>query len=559
MKTRQEFEKILFTILNPLEKHYSKNGARLEIGHTSAHYEDDSVAMEAFARPLWGLAPFWNGGGRCEGFEKLYAKGLAAGVDPAGNEYWHTCRDYDQKFVEMAGLATAILMAPEKVWEPLSETEKENLTNWLWEINKYECVTNNWQFFCVLTNVALKSVGQRYSKERMEASLAVIDTCYIGNGWYADGVGGQKDYYIAFAIHFYSMIYVMFMEEEDKERCEVFKERAALFAKDFVYWFAKEGEAMPCGRSMTYRFAQVSFFSVCVAAKVEVLPYAVMKGIIQRHFEKWLEKPIFDSAGILTIGYGYPNIQMSEYYNAPGSPYWAMKSFALLALPEEDEFWKLEAEPLPELSELKILGSKDMIVQRKEDQVVGFPLGLTRDAQLGQYEEKYSKFVYSSKYGFSISRAQKSLEEAAPDSVLAFEVFGHIFVRAWVSEGKIEETKVITKWSPLDGIEVTTTITPTKEGHIREHEIKSAYECVAYECGFALPVTEKTVKTEKAKEAAVENEDGKCTVKVIEGTGKGKVMVPAPNTNVIHSKTLIPCIKYKIQNGKNNLKTEICY
>ena len=43
---------------------------------------------------------------------------------------------------------------------------------------------------------------------------------------------------------------------------------------------------------------------------------------------------MFDRDGILTIGYCYPQMYMAERYNAPGSPYWGMKSFLLLALPD---------------------------------------------------------------------------------------------------------------------------------------------------------------------------------------------------------------------------------
>lgn len=41
---------------------------------------------------------------------------------------------------------------------------------------------------------------------------------------------------------------------------------------------------------------------------------------------------------MLTIGYAYPNILMSENYNVPGSPYWCMKAFAFLMLPAGHPF-----------------------------------------------------------------------------------------------------------------------------------------------------------------------------------------------------------------------------
>lgn len=94
------------------------------------------------------------------------------------------------------------------------------------------------------------------------------------------------------------------------ERCKRFIDRAMKFGKDFAYWFAEDGSAVPYGRSQTYRFAQASFYSACVMANIEPLPLGTMKGIIVRNLEYWLQKPIFDNAGVLTIGYGYPNLTM---------------------------------------------------------------------------------------------------------------------------------------------------------------------------------------------------------------------------------------------------------
>lgn len=71
----------------------------------------------------------------------------------------------------------------------------------------------------------------------------------------------------------------------------------------------------------------------------------IIKGIIVRHFEEWFSHPITDNGGVLTIGYRYTNLHMSESYNSPGSPYWSLKAFILLALPGNHPFW--QAEPLP--------------------------------------------------------------------------------------------------------------------------------------------------------------------------------------------------------------------
>ena len=103
---------------------------------------------------------------------------------------------------------------------------------------------------------------------------------------------------------------------------------------------------------------------------MEPLPLPVMKGIIVRNLAWWLARPIFDRDGVLTIGYGYPQMYMAEQYNAPGSPYWGLKVFLLLALPDDHPFWACEAAPLPEeLTRPDVIPqpSADLLLQRLPD------------------------------------------------------------------------------------------------------------------------------------------------------------------------------------------------
>lgn len=350
LHSKKDFQDCMLSILEPLKPYYSEEKARLTLGVTMAHYDIGATWMEAFSRPLWGLVPFWAGGGKEPEFEEIYRKGLTAGTDEKNPEYWGECTSFDQRFVEMAAISYGIMFAPEVVWDPLTEAQKENLCNYLNKINEHPLPVCNWILFAVLVNIAMKKVGRRYSPEMLEEYLEGLETFYLGEGWYQDGDSGQKDYYISFAIHFYSLIYAVIMEKDDPERAKKYKARAMEFAKQFIYWFDEEGEAIPFGRSLTYRFSQVSFFSVCLLAGLEPFPVPVMKGLIARHLRTWLKRPIFDRDHVLTIGYGYPNLTMAERYNAPGSPYWGMKVFAFLLLPDDHPFWSVEEAPLPKLA-----------------------------------------------------------------------------------------------------------------------------------------------------------------------------------------------------------------
>ena len=138
----------------------------------------------------------------------------------------------------------------------MPERNQQALKKWLSHALACKIPKNNWTFFKVLIRVALYQCGDPLAKNELTQELALIDSMYIGDGWYVDGKVTQRDYYVAFAFHYYGLIYATFMKEEDPEWSERFIERATLFAQDFIYYFDEDGEALPYGRSQIYRFAQ---------------------------------------------------------------------------------------------------------------------------------------------------------------------------------------------------------------------------------------------------------------------------------------------------------------
>lgn len=563
---RADFEELALALLNPLKSHYSNECARLELGSTGAVYEQEAAWAEAFLRPLWGLVPMWAGGSEVPDFKEIYIKGLLSGTNPDHEEYWGGFHDIDQRFVEMAAVSTGILMAPEVLWEPLPEEGKKNLAAWLDGINHYDCPPCNWMFFGILVNIALKSKGMKYSQERLFEYLAYIESCYQGNGWYVDGQNGEKDYYVSFAFHYYGLIYAKFMEDEDKERCGEYRRRAFMFGEEFQYWFDEDGSALAYGRSLTYRLAEVSFFSMCVANDLEVLPYSVMKGLIARHLRFWMKQPIFDNGDILTIGYGYPNLLMSEQYNAPGSPYWCMKVFALLSLPENHPFWAVGEGAMPELSPTRLISNGTMLTQRIHGQVNAYVTGRTMPHHHVHMEEKYSKFLYSSRFAFSVPRSLRTLEEAAPDHMLAVACNGMVYTKGITKHAAADEHGIVMEWSPCEGIEIITAIKILPGGHRRTHTVKSSISCMAYDCGAAIPMHNKTNwSLKKEPGASTENVAqislGDCAaeqylVRCMDGGGCAIVINASPNTNLMYPKTLIPAIRYTIEPGTQNFTSE---
>ncbi len=558
---KSEYQQMLMKLLLPLKDKYSEGCAHLRLGANTAGYGGHIAGMEGFSRVLWGLVPYWYGGGKDEEFAAIYRKGIATGTNPCSPEYWGDLGNRDQRMVEMAAISYGILLTPQYLWEPLSDKEKQNLVNWLSQVNPYEMPENNWQFFAVLVNFALKSVGAEYDRERMQKSFDLYDSFYLGNGWYADGRRPQKDYYVSFAIHFYCLLYSKFEADTagEEERCELYRDRAREFAKDFIYWFDEEGKGLLFGRSLTYRFAQVAFFSACLFADVEVFPVEIVKGIIERNLNYWLSQPIYDNGGVLTIGVTYPNMNMSEAYNAPGSPYWALKSFAFLALPDSHPFWSVEAAELPMFSDTHLIKEADMLMTRHKGEVAALTSGQFSKVWHAHTFEKYAKFAYSTKYGFSVPRSYLNIAEAAPDSMLAFEIDGRIYVRGACEEYNVTEDKVWSKWSPCKGIAVETTLVPIEGGHKRHHVIHSELGCKVYDCGFAYPYepygVDKTILTEQEGFSKAADANGYGQIKA--DRGEGKVIVTVPGTNLVFPLACIPAVVVEISPGEHVINSEI--
>ncbi len=576
LNSKDDYVKLLFGLLKPLKSRYFDTCTGIERDRVFAHYDASAADMEAFSRPLWGLVPFWAcredeslSGDDSKAFESIYRKGLCEGTDPSSEGYWGDCKPFDQRFVEMAAIAYGMLFAPHILWDPLDDREKKNLSDYLNRINEMELPVCNWILFAVLVNVALKKRGMPYRKDMLDKYLNGLETFYLGEGWYCDGDSGQKDYYISFAIHFYCLVYAKVMEDEDDDRCRTYKRRAMKFASQFIYWFDKDGDAIPFGRSLTYRFAQVSFFSACLMAGLEPFPLPAMKALITGHLRNWLKRDIFDTEGMLTIGYGYANLHMSERYNAQGSPYWAMKTFAFLMLPGNHPFYKTEALTDAESlwkTPVCFMKRADMLVYYYGNHTTAFVPGVYSPKGHGHIVEKYSKFAYDSKFGVSMSRSQYELCESAPDCMLAFLIDGYVYVRRICEEHEVTEASVISVWSPYPGIKVRTTLTPDEDGHTRVHEIVSSKECIAIDSGFAVRRDDTLtvgIKVDDVKNVScVTNKYCNCTVtgNIIEGECEeavGRSYAADPNTHLLYPKTMIPAVEYRIGKGRSVLKTEV--
>ncbi|KAF7969614.1 hypothetical protein HWV62_26863 [Athelia sp. TMB] len=505
LKTRDDLKSFLVELLDPLASHTSPGGARIHLGHTATHYDETAAQLEGFSRPIWGLASLLSGGGSYAGTER-WVNGFTNGSDPKGSEYWGDMRDKDQRMVECSAIGFSLAVAKDQIWDAMSPEAKRNLESWLGGMNDKQMPNTNWLWFRVFSNLGLSKVGSsRFDAKRMKADLDHLDTFYIGDGWSRDGPEGvvQLDYYASsFAIQFAQLIYSKLAQEEDPERCEEFRNRGRQFAQDFVHYFDPEGRAIPFGRSMTYRFAMSSFWGAIAFADVELpapLTWGVIKGLQLRNIRYWAKQPgSYNPDGTLTIGFNYPNHNMTENYNSPGSPYWCCKSFIALALAPSHPFWTAQEEPFPKslIGTTKVLKHPLHILSNLGGHTFLLSSGQQCSYPVKQSAAKYGKLAYSSAFGYSVPVGNGTLEELGGDNTLALsDDDGETWkCRRVTKEARFEGDEngqwLRSMWYPWKDVEVETWLfPPTKETplyHVRVHRIRSGRALASAEGAFAI-------------------------------------------------------------------------
>jgi len=209
LQTRSEVAEALKSLLDPLKPHFTPGRTCVKLGNTATRYDEIGAQLEGFSRPLWGLASLLAGGQEYDGTD-FWLEGLRNGTNPDHPEFYGWARDLDQRMVEMCPIGYALCVAGHKLWDPLSEKEKDNVAAWLGYINNKEMPNTNWLWFRVFANMGLAKNGAPYSQEKMEADMNHLDTFYRDEGFSNDGPAGytQMDYYSgSFAIQFLQLLY----------------------------------------------------------------------------------------------------------------------------------------------------------------------------------------------------------------------------------------------------------------------------------------------------------------------------------------------------------------
>lgn len=549
--TRDDVAKAVSDLFEPLLPLFSSGNARVQLDASTSNWDQAVCDLEGYARPLFGIAPLAAGGGEFKHWDK-YRDGLKNGTDPGHPEYWGDVPSMDQRHVEAAALAYGILVAPDHYWKPLDERTRHNVSEWLLGSRKGKHGSNNHKFFRIIVDLALESVGVQVDSSGTEEYLDDMESLYMSDGWYRDGEdpGDTRriDYYNPFAMHYYGMFYAVH-RPADKARGDRFKERAREFAPAFLHWFADTGSNVPYGRSLSYRQCVASYWGYLAVAGIEALPWGVIKGVYLRNLRWWASQPVSRRDGILTLGYAYPNSFMAERYLSTGSPYWAMKAFSPLCLPADHPFWAAEELPMPKRPEVASFPVPGLVFTHAPGHTVMFVAGPDSNKVMRFVPEKYEKFAYSTRYGFSVESDARGFDSGAFDSMIAFsDDDAHYRVREHCEAAQIAGNITYTVWHPWADVNVETWLIPYQEWHVRIHRIKSPRRLSTIEGGFAGPKADLNLDT-------ISTDDGAAYALTKAGDFTGimdfsaspgrtaRVNKPHGNTSVMFPRTLVPQLR----------------
>lgn len=203
-----------------------------------------------------------------------------------------------------------------------------------------------------------------------------------------------------------------------------------------------------------------------------------------------------------------------------------------------------------------------MLVSRPEGnrQVIAYTSGQMANFDMAHSAAKYSKFAYSTLFGFSVPKAGYGLVQGAYDSTLALcECDEHYRVRRFCETWEIGDSYVYSRWHPWSDVHVETWIIPAGLWHVRVHSIHTARRLDVAEGGFAIGQSagfshsEREIIKVSNTAISVQLPWGISAIHRLCGFDRGECVYPEPNTNLLKPRTLLPSLCSRLEPGEQVL------
>ncbi len=535
-------------------KEYAFSLCRTMLERTASRYERgvsptviDHVGyiptfLEEFCRPFWGMAPvisenpepvILSYNGKTADLAQWLSDLLFDGLDPGSENSWERYRDTGagwgldfQNLTELAGLLIGLYFCREKTWDRFSPRRRRLFADRIFSFCKGECerlAENNHIWFPLFCVLVLKKFGFTYpeTERYLRAGLEALEALYLSDGWYSDGPFGRFDYYEAWSLHAYPLLWCLIEDASfpGYEACRArYLERAESFLSQYVYCFDADGAFPAFGRSLPYKFAAVCVFPLAALAGCDI-DYGLARRIMLKNLNYFAENMRLNDGGVLPAGYLYESPGLVENYTSDGGAYWCAKTFMCLLMEEDHPFWTARAVPAP-------IEKEDYLVTPK-NKAVTFTLsgtkacGVTVYNNISQYYQGgvyhnpfndmasyYCKFAYNSRSGFALgTRDNVSFDNMislqTPDRSMSSHRWG------FADLGRRGDLLLSSHlpFSNDPGTRIETALLPLADGsHLRLHRVTLSQKYTVREGGFSIGLwSDYHAQTESGSSFCIEN------------------------------------------------------
>lgn len=370
--------------------------------------------LEGLARTLFVAAPLLreNPDLTLNGIKvaDYYRHQLVAISDSTSKHYIpHRTGGPSQTLLELGSLAISMKAAPDVLWKPLTQKQKDDLAATMLSYGNGPSIGSNWMFFNVFIMSFMKDEGYKVNEKQLKEFLEKLAARYRGEGWYNDAPA--YDYYSMWAYQSYGPLWAeMFGKRQYPEIAATFLKNQGDMIANYPYMFAEDGKMNMWGRSICYRFACVTPLPLLELGKHENVNYGWLRRIASSTLLQFLQNPEFLENGVPTMGYYGEFAPAVQIYSCRGSVYWCGKAFLGLLLPENSEYWSAKENNGPWEQELAKGKSYDKLQPATGLMITNYPNSgssemrswchesVANDWQKFRSSENYNKLAYNTAF-----------------------------------------------------------------------------------------------------------------------------------------------------------------
>ncbi|MFV5687116.1 DUF2264 domain-containing protein [Flavobacterium sp. ZT3R25] len=244
----------------------------------------------------------------------------------------------NQNLVEFGALSVSMLIAPEILWDPLPQVQKDALAKTMISYADGPTVPSNWKFFNIFVLSFFKDKGYPVNEKLLVDYLQKSLDHYRGEGWYNDNPA--FDYYSMWAFQMYGMVWSEYIGKKYYPEFAVKFETNFKDLKDnYPYMFSRSGEMIMWGRSISYRIGSIIPFPLMGYEQDKDINFGWMRRISSGVMKQFLEHPDFMKDNVPTLGFYGAFEPAVQGYSCRGSVYWMGKAFLGLMVPDNNPFW----------------------------------------------------------------------------------------------------------------------------------------------------------------------------------------------------------------------------